>query len=451
MRIRNNAPEIYSDFQDQSLRPPSVEDGNIPAGTLQGKIFTSEITPTDDYSVSYDATVFSVSSTLRETGNLNVFTFVIKYVATLSASPATNPGLFGSNLIKNGDPFLVKSSANDWVRGYIGNVENISFIAVGPTYTYTYMLNCAVIQGDPLVLEAGDTFYWNRQLYQDPSTFNNAVPPINFSASYDRNTQDLYFYWDDVNQESRKYRIMARDTTAPSNYFIYEVPGIVQNPDVSIKAFVGAGVVTTLKIENPGTDAACEKTIEFIGSTSIGLTRLNDKGELIINEFTVYDATVGTNTIYVYSNKTVDYFSTGQGWPVPLGLSYIDKLPSLLGTSDFYVDSVTQVYPGNDRYLAINVKRADGFGSIVITPAWRSSILNTKIYTHDGVTGAGFPASGKIIPKLKKTSTRARFYADPNVWGTFAQGDTWAFSISAIYDEINKLYTEWSIEEYIKF
>jgi len=59
--------------------------------------------------------------------------------------------------------------------------------------------------------------------------------------------------------------------------------------------------------------------------------------------------------------------------------------------------------------------------------------------------------TGKVIAFPKKTQERARFYADPNYWGSFSSGTTWAFSVSAIYDEINKLYTEWSTEEYVKF
>lgn len=455
MRIRNNAPEIYSNFQDQFLRSPSVEDGNIPEGELQGKIFTSEITASDDYSVSYSAKIVSVSSNLRETGNLSVYTFVIRYDAILSPSPATNPGLFGSNLIKNGDPFVVAVPSGDWVRGYIGSVKDITFTPAGSTYTYTYTLECAVTQGEPLTIKAGDLFDWNRQLYQDPSTFNNAVPPINFSASYNRDTQDLYFYWEDVNQESRKYRIMARDVSSPSNYFIYTVPGKDQNAKISVKPFVSAGVITTYKIEDPGTNAANIKALNIIGSGTgaVAYTYLNDKGELLINEFTVYDANVGGSEIFVYSEKPIyDAITTYRDWPIPNLGSYVDKLPSLNSTSDFVIDGVS-VVGGNNRYLMITLKEAETFNSLNIMPAWRSSILNTKIHTHDGVVnvnnGTGY--TGKVIARAKETSQRPNFYADPVYWGSFLPGTTWAFSVSAIYDEINKLYTEWSIEEYIKF
>ena len=458
MKIRNNAPEIYSTFQDQALRAPSIEDGNVPAGELQGKIFTSEITLADDYSISYIAALsFAPTANLRETGTLNTYTFVITYTATLEPAPATNPGFFGSNIIKEGDPFTVKSpssiNAHDWVRGYISKINNVSFTVLGSVYTYTYTLSCTVTQGQPLDMKAGDRFSWNRQLYQDPSTFNDANPPINLSVSYDKNTSDLYFYWDDANQESRKYRIMAREVDDPSNYFIYYVNGLEQNPDVSLTPFLGGGTITTIKINKPVNNIASPKMLDIKGAGSGALAVMypGSDGSLTINEFTVYDATVGTNDIYVYSDKPITKYFGNKDWPTPNLFSYIDGLPVLLGTSDFYVDNYTQVNPGNNRYLKLDVRRADG-GLINITPAWRSSILNTKVSTHDGVLKvSGGSYIGKIIASPKKTSDRARFYADPAIFGAFLPGTMWAFSVSAIYDEINKLYTEWSTEEYIKF
>jgi len=454
MRIRNNAPEIYSNFQDQVLRSPSIEDGNVPSGELQGKIFTSELTSADDYSVSYEASLLTApTSQISVTGELSTFTFIVEYDATLETS-ATNPGLYGSNIIKDGDTFVVKSSTHDWVRGYIAKVTDISFTIAGSTYSYTYTLTCVITQGQPLDMESGDVFAWNRRLFQDPSTFNNAVPPINLSVSHDRNTGDLYFYWDDVNQESRKYRIMARDVSDPTNYFVYNVTGLDQNPDISLTPFVGGGGITTIKINRTAGNIAGPKLLDIKGTGTGGLASMipDIDGNLTINEFTVYDATVGTNQIYVYSQKTIAQYPNGNPtWPAPYLFSYIDGLPVLLGTSDFYVDNKTFPVPGNGRYLRLDVRRADG-GLINITPAWRSSILNTKIKTHDGILkSSGGSYTGKVIAFPKKTQERARFYADPNYWGSFSSGTTWAFSVSAIYDEINKLYTEWSTEEYVKF
>jgi len=461
MKLRDNTSPIYSFYQDQSLRAPSIENGNPPDGELQGKIFTSELTSADDYNVSYIALVSSVSSTIRETGNLNVYKIVIDYSAVLE-SGATNPGLYGSNIIRNGDPFLIESTTHDWVRGYINNVDDISFTIAGSTYNYTYTLSCTIIQGDPLSLTTSDSFKWNRKLYQDESTFKDAYPPKNFSASYDRNTQDLYFYWDDVNKESRRYRIMARDTSDPSNYFFYYVKGKTQNPAISIKPFLLSGGVATYKILDPSTDAASIKslTIKGTGSGAFAYTSLNDDGSLRIDEFTVYGVNVGTNQIYVYSDKTVSFTFPNsfvyEGWPIPYLRSYVENLPAHTTTSgtDYFVSANSQVYTGNNRYFVLNLTDANTGVNPSFSLAWANQVLNKKIKLHTGIltslTGSGY--GEKAIASPKKSSDRARFYVDPDlVLLPFLPGSTWAFSVSAIYDEINKLYTEWSTEEYIKF
>jgi hypothetical protein len=462
MRLRNNAPEIYSTFQDQSLRPPSIEDGNVPGGELQGKIFTSEITSADDYSVSYSAVLVDIpTANLRETGTLNVFSFTVRYQAVQEPSPATNPGFFGSNLIKEGDPFLVKSATHDWVRGYVSNVVDVQVSNVGFIYSYIYTLSCTVTQGNPLEMKINDVFGWNRQIYQDPSTFNNAVPPINFSSSYDRNTQDIYFYWDDVNQESRKYRIMVRDTSNPSNYFFYYVKGKTQNPVISIKPFLLGGGVATYKILNPGVDAANVKSlvIKGNGSGAFAYTSLDNDGSLRFDEFIVYDVNVGTNQIYVYANKTVSFTTQTSfvynDWPTPYLRSYAENLPAHTPSSgtDYYVSGNSQVYPGNNRYFVLNLTDANTGSNPMFSLAWKNQVLNTKIKLHTGIrtvtTGTGY--SGKAVASAKESLSRARFYVDPDLFSSFPTGSTWAFSVSAIYDEINKLYTEWTPEEYIKF
>jgi hypothetical protein len=308
-----------------------------------------------------------------------------------------------------------------------------------------------------MAISVYDEFLWKRQIYQDESTFNEAFVPINLSATFDKTTNKGYFYWDDVNEESRRYILSLRNTTSTGTPIpkLVEVNGKVANPSTSFLAFN----TNTIKILNVGEPGISNKSLVIKGSGTgaAGITRRDENGKLILNEFTFYDAVVGSNTIYVYSDGPIltagnQSVAGNVSYPFPNFRTYVEGLPSLTTTTDYYVHSigVAPGVPATGRYLALGLRNAATGAPIIITAGWKNSMLNKKIKTHDGVllTSIGTGYVGKVIVTEEQLPARTRWYHNPAIYGSLSPG-TYAWTVCAIYDEINKLYTEWAPEEYI--
>jgi len=450
MRQSDNTPNIFKKYQEYALRTPAIENGNTPLNSRQGKIYTSEISFIDGYSANYEAAI--TSSTLGEflTGQRYNAFIVIDYSVDLIYAGG-NPGLFGSDIIKENDVFTIAGPSRDYVRGVINKIENVTWSVAGTIYSYTYTLNCTINQGDPTTISNSDTFFWKRQIFQDKTNFNEAYSPINLSSSYDRNTGDIYFFWDDVQKESRRYRIKVRDsqTSNPPSYFYLDVNGTQANGDTDIQIFLdGSGAISTAKIVKAGKSIHSNRSINIIGTGTgaTGYAVFNQLGELIKNEFMVYDGIIGANTIFVTARTTTP---EAGGYPIANVGSFIEGLPSLGGLNDFYALNVTPISP---REFSIDLGNASGVAPIVINSAWLADIKGSNIKTHDGVilSSLGTGYFGKAVCNIKKLPERTRFYYDASFWGPLTPGSLQAWCVSAIYDEINKLYTEWTIEDYIQ-
>lgn len=459
MKLTSNTPGIFSRYQDISIKAPSIEDGNAPANDIkQGKIYTSEIDTADGYDVDYSAAITNVKSTVYTTGTNFIYNIDIQYVATFQSITATDPGFYGSNIFKAGEAFVINGQANDWVRGYIASINEITPTITSPTQiTFDVKLACTVIQGDPMAISVNDMFLWKRQIYQDESTFNEAFVPVNLSATFDKTTNKGYFYWDDINEESRRYILSLRNTTSTGTPTpkLVEVNGKVANTATSFLAFN----TNTIKILDAGEPGSSNKSliIKGSGTGAAGITRRDENGKLIINGFTFYNAVVGSNIIYVYSDGPIltagnQSVAGNVSYPFPNFNTYVEGLPPLSATTDYYVDTigVPPGVPATGRYLSLGLNSTLTGAPITITAAWRNSMLNKKIKTHDGVllTSAGTGYAGKVIVAEEQLPTRTRWYHNPAIYGSLAPG-TYAWTVCAIYDEINKLYTEWAPEEYI--
>lgn len=463
MKLTSNTPDIFTRYQDISIKAPSVEDGNAPADDIkQGKIYTSEVGTAAGYDVDYSADITNIKSTVYTTGTNFIYDIDIQYVATFQSVTATDPGFYGSNLFKAGETFVIKGQANDWVRGYIASINEITPTITSPTQiTFDVKISCTVIQGDPTATSVNDKFLWKRQIYQDESTFNEAFVPVNLSATFDKTTNKGYFYWDDINQESRKYILSLRNTASTGIPVptLINVNGIVANPSTSFTTFAVGGI-NAVKILNTGEPGNSNKSliIKGTGSGAVGFTKRDANGKLLINEFTLYDAVVGGNTIYVYSDEPTSitgnqsYANSATQYPDPNYNTYVEGLPPLTFVTDYYVftKGVPPGKPTTGRYIALGLNSATSGAPITITASWRNSMLNKKIKTHDGVllalTGTGY--TGKTVVTEEQIPARTRWHYDPAIYGALASG-TYAWTVCAIYDEINKLYTEWAPEEYI--
>ena len=459
MRLPNNTPKQFSWFENKGLENPQLEDGNTPSGTNQGKIYTSEITTNDYYNTNYSSPIVTVVSSRKTKGNDYSSFITVEYVADLAGVHATNPGFFGSNLISENDSFSIKSVDMDWVRGIVTKVLNVSYIQLSPgSFSYNYELQCSIIQGDPMLIKTGKgtSFLWKRSLVMDKANFNEANPPINLKGSLNYNTRELFFYWDKVNKESREYRLSLRFSQSSNNfsYTIIKVHGNTANPTTSLTPFINFGTsqLSCIRINDQGIDMNSNRTIDIKGTSSSAIfaTFLDNNGSLLKNEFYLYDCVVGTNKIYLVSEKMRPEYLTQ--YPVPNSHSYAEGLPTLNDTSDFYIHNVISL---TYNQYEVEIFEAKTGLPISITVPWKDAAIGTYIKSHDGVysINLGIGYEGDIKAEVKKIPDNVQAYIDPQIPGSVipGPGTTWAWAVSAIYDDINKQYTEWSPEDYIHF
>lgn len=451
-----NVPDALMKAQDRLLRTPSIEDGNGD-GELQGKIYTSDLTTNlnddDYYDVNYTSAITQVDFQNVKTGNFYIVHIHCSYLAGIASAGATNPGFYGSELIKAGDPFTILSSTNDYARGIVVELVNIvpTLVQTGPdVYQYDFELMCMIAQGDPKKLSPGQRITWKRQMYQDPSTFNEAYLPVDLTASFNKITKEMFFYWTDVNQSSNSYRIQLRQENKSLNPPLQPIVvyGPLSNSDTSLKAYVIGGDIVTVEIIEPGIGLNSNRTLDIkgAGTGAIWATILDNKGSLMINNFEV-KAGIGSS-LTLYSRKTKKEYNGY--YPHPLLNTFIKGLPPLGNTTNFYVSAVNSA----GRSFSVDIADADTGLPVVITPAWLTNVIGTEIKTHDGVyniqTGSGY--NNRTFVSVKQIPNGVRAYWDPAIYGDLSQSYSglWAWSVSATYDEINKLYTEWTEENYIQ-
>ena len=290
MSLRNNTPNIYEQYRKQGNATPSIEDGNPTDNTLQGRIFTSEVTTADGYSIDYLASVVSVvaNSTTGSTGNNYTYTITLTYAITLE-SGATIPGFFGDNIIIAGEPFLIQTP--NIIRGMVNRITSAPPpTVVGSVYTYVVGLDCTITQGDPSTISTGSIFLWKTNYYTENTNFQNAYPPVKVESTYNQATGEVFFYWKNINELSYSYNLDIRNTGPfpwPQQYI--RVPGNTANPKTVLTPFIATigGAINAVKISDPGVDCSGERSVKFIGpgSGAVWGTTLDDQGSLLINEF----------------------------------------------------------------------------------------------------------------------------------------------------------------------
>lgn len=299
MKINNNTPRAFQKYQDQALQSASIEDGNATQGTKQGKIYTSELTVDDQYSTDYVATLLNVAPAITSTGSLYNYTFVISYNAVLLGG-ATDPGFYGSNLLKENDAFTIvpqnSSVYHDWIRGFVNRVSSVTWTNAGSSYTFVYTIYCTITQGDPKMAYANDSsLVWKRQRFMDESTFDEAYIPTNLSGSFNKRNYDLYLYWNDINEDSLKYNVNFRSSLITNTSSIYHVSGTNANFNGSLQPIidVNTGDISTIQITDPGSKTHSWRTIDITGtgSGSLWAANFNYEGGLSVEEYNVIGIT----------------------------------------------------------------------------------------------------------------------------------------------------------------
>lgn len=381
--INKNTPAIFQRYQEQTQRNADIETGNTVNDSTQSKIWSSDVTVADGYSVNYSAAISSISPVIQKAGDTWNFLITINYNATIQ-SGGTNPGFFGSNLLKVNDNFIIGGTGHDWVKGFVNKIVSISNVGGPPTYTYTYVLFVTVVDGLPLKVTAGtSTFYWNRQIADNPEN-REFQPPSELSFSYNPSTHESKLFWKDSSQVAKRHIVKIRDinNTDILQLIYIKTYGNRMNFTGSIVPFIDATTtdISTIKIVDPGVDFIHPRRIEFIGDGvgSIFLaTPYSFTGSLPIHDYEVVGISVGANTISIRSKKTYAEW----GWPLPVISAYIEDLPGI-AFSNYKVASVTQV---SDNLFTVFLDYAENSGISVIIPiGWLTTVLNSTIKIHNG-------------------------------------------------------------------
>lgn len=441
---RNQQKSSFSTVQDTDrfLIVSPVEDGNTPLDLInQGYIYTSESIDDYFYDTEYSSPILSFVSRRSTTNVGYVYEIVVEYTAK-EAPSATNPGLYGSNLIKKGDFFTI-TSINDSHSYINGAVIDILDIAVnGPvadTYTYEYNLLCNINSGDPLLIEVNDNFIWKRRIYTDSSNEPVKAYPSNLLATL--KPDGIYFRWTDSTDIAFKYnlRIREKNISDGGGLTYFNVTGLRANGnnDILLKPFLGTTgsydkKISTVKIENVGTYYSVNPIVKIIG-TGTGANvqcKLTDNGSLHKDLYRVYYADYTTGTVRIQANEHTF---------IPEESSYVENL-----SGDLFVKTKSDL--GN-RNWEITFAKSTG-EDFTFDSSFANQIIDRQIYVHSGiiVLNGGNDYRRIAYTEIKKYSTEDIYFVPS---GILPAGEYY-WSVCSIFNPNNKTYSEWTPETYIQ-
>lgn len=435
--MRQKSPDAIRRIEDAYLKVSPIEEGNTPASTQnQGYIYTAESIDSTYYDTEYSSQILSKTSKIKETGVIWAYEIVVQYTAKEGVS-ATNPGLYGSNLFKEGDFFTITSfnDNHDYIRGLIVDITDISVTGpVADIYTYEYTLLCNINEGDPNLIEINDNFVWKRRIFTDPKNDSSYQKPINLLAT--QKSDGFYFRWEDPTDLAFKFNLRIREEyeSDGSGISYYKVPGVKANGngEISVTPILGTTgayyqKVVAGKIENAGDVYSVNPSFTIVG-TGTGASfssTLDDSGSLRKDTYRIYDADYTTGIIQIVG-KT--------GLPVLGAGFYVENL-----SEEVVIKTVTDL--GNNKYSITLIKISGEDYSFSSTYA--DSIINRELIIHTGIKlldgGSNYKKSATAL--IKKYDIEDIYFISNGL----ASG-TYYWSVCSIFDEKNKTYTEWTPE-----
>jgi hypothetical protein len=436
--MRQKSPDAIRRVEDLYLRVPPVEEGNTPASAQnQGYIYTAESIDPAYYNTEYSASILSKASKIKETGAAWAYEIVLQYTAK-EGPTATNPGLYGSNLFKEGDFFTITSfnDNHDYIRGIIIDIIDISTTGpIADTYTYEYTLLCNINEGDPNQIEVNDNFVWKRRIFTDARNDSSFQKPINLLAT--QKTDGLYFRWEDPTDLAFKFNLRIREEyeSDGSGITYFKVPGIKANGnnEISVSPFIGTTgsnfqKITSAKIANQGDVYSVNPSFTIIG-TGTGAsfnTLLDDSGSLRKDTYRIYETDYLTGTIKIISKNDVITPTIGL---------YVENL-----SEDVAIKTVTSINYGE---FAITLIKTNG-EDYSFSSTYGDSIIDNELKIHVGIKLlSGGNNYKKTATAIIKKYEEEDIYFIPN--GVLSTG-TYYWSVCSIFDENNKTYTEWTAE-----
>lgn len=154
-----------------------------------------------------------------------------------------NPN-YGENLINVNDFFVIKKELptipnpitdiyNNDVRGYVKTVNIKNNTVLANDRFITYSLTCVITEGEPYLVNVGDTFIWSRDEFVDDETFIRKAP-TNLESLRITNVDSL-LTWTDSSDSAKSFilRIRKDGSNLPSD--IYYIDNIVLSPVINYR------------------------------------------------------------------------------------------------------------------------------------------------------------------------------------------------------------------------
>lgn len=444
---RNSISVIQRNL-DEALRVNPIEDGNTPLNDPnQGYMYTSEIND-PDYTDAYKFIVNSIFSNKTKTGNNNYYQITVTYEVTDNGAYG---GLFGNNLIKVGDTFVLKDDLMqdfNWVKGSVIAITNVSLNSTNaPIIEYTYTLSCAISEGltnrlPQGVLAAGDVmFYTDRRVFVE----KDDRAPINLLSSI-KNGKVL-FSWDDPTNKAVKYNFTFRLEDNSYNNGITTICGNSYNFNGNVQAKLNSlGAIQYVKIIDPGKDIAWQFEIPNVITSTLGVTPpvitfYNDScGSLGIKECQIVEVTAVNASTVTCKFKDISTFMFGSGgafWP----RVYVDLYQNKNLGDQTWLDVINGSV---GEYYDVNIKWDSSFSYNSLSDA-QADLVGKRFKAHTGVYVVSAGLNMNKEPKIfcDKYIENTKNVIDA---GNFPTPGTYYWKVASIFDCNEKSYTEWSQE-----
>jgi hypothetical protein len=434
-----------------------IEDGNTPADSInQGYIYTSEINQSG-YEYAYKSLIYSITQEKGTTGTNYYYVLEVGYTLEQEGPLDTPEGFFGSNLIKNGEPFTIVSDANiftsyfNYIKGYVVNVIDVyPGLNVWPTEELVYKIRIAITEGDMSSLDDGGTglypgfFCTNRRIFTD----NNLQAPVNLDISVNQTTDKVLFSWSDPTNLAVSYRFRLRSEDTVTND-IYDVTGNNPNFNGVLEPILEGGSLKSVKIVDPGYSYSLN--VPFFGGSPINvqcnegatfppivLLYPSNCGSLTIDDYVIVDVTnVTTNQVTCILKKNNNSISPN-AFNLPNPSMYIEFGNEF---GDGYVITASLL----DEKISTTIKLLNNI-TYTLSQA-QEALIGKTIKVHTGVWNTpGSSNISKIKFSYDKYKEGIKFYIPASYFGLLYNQGTYYFSISSVFDCEQKTYSEWSEE-----
>ena len=443
---RNSISVIQRNL-DESLRVNPIEDGNTPADNPhQGYMYTSEIND-PDYVNAYKFDVNSIFSNKSITGNNSYYQIEVVYKVTDEGSYG---GLFGNNLIKAGDTFILENDDMDffnWVKGSVVAISNINVNSTNaPIITYTYTLACAFTEGLTANLPQGFLAPGQVSFHTDRRVFieKDDKAPVNLLSSVRGNK--VQFTWDDPTNKAIKYNFFFRSEDNTYNSGVQKVCGNHYNFNGKVKVNLKNDQIHSIKIVDPGNSisfvVAKPNVITSSNATIPFISFYNDGcGQLAIQEWEIIKVvSITSNSI----SCTVAPTKIDQLSPGPDNRMYVDFFQNKqLGEA-----AITNHYPIDFIRWNITIEYDNSYSYGSLTDA-QNDLIGKRIKIHTGVdTNPGLDFNKEPILECDKYNENTKYVLNTTLiysWDIPGPG-TYYWKVASIFDCNEKSFTEWSQE-----